>query len=140
MTDPRNFTTFTLARPRGGDFWRTATCDEVDCERQRNGWRTVLDLDTADGRRMAAWITNHSGRHGTIEREGNVVTLTFAAGQRCFERHRLPNMREPLYIVRDGDVRGLPRGGRRRVHQRGVDWVENMQEDLDKVRADRERG
>lgn len=134
------FTTFQLLRPVRGDFWRSATCEEVDCERQRNGWRTVLDLDTADGRRLATWIVDKSGRHGSIERVGNVVTMTFAAGQRCFEKHRVPNMREPLYVKRDGNLAGLPRGGRRVVHASGADWVDDMQENLDKVRTQRERG
>jgi hypothetical protein len=134
------YETFSLLRPGGPAFWRKATCDEVSCTRKANGWRTVLDLDTLAGRRQATWIVDHSGRHGSIERVGNVVTMTFAAGQDCFEPHRVALEREPIYIVRDGGVRREVPGGRRRVHQRGVDWVDNMQEDLDKIRTARERG
>jgi hypothetical protein len=133
------YQTFTLARPRTPDFWRNATCDEVNCRRKREGWRTVLDIGTATGARDAKWIVDHSGRHGTIERAGNQVTFTFAAGQDCFERHRVAHEREPVYIVRDGDHRGNPTG-RRRIHQRGADWVDHMQNDLDKLRQARKQG
>lgn len=133
------YQTFTLRRPRTPEFWRKATCDEVDCVRKRNGWRTVLDVGTATGARTAKWIVDFSGRHGSIERAGNQVTFTFAAGQDCFESHKVAIEREPLYIVRDGDHRGNPTG-RRRVHQRGTDWVEHMQEDLDKFRHDKRQG
>lgn len=133
------YQTFSLVRPRTEQFWRKATCDEVDCIRKRMGWRTVLDVGTATGARTAKWIVDHSGRHGSIERAGNQVTFTFQAGQDCFEQHKVALEREPLYIVRDGDHRGNPTG-RRRVHQRGADWVENMQEDLDKFRQARKQG
>lgn len=134
------YETFSLIRPSGPAFWRRVTCDEVDCERKRNGWRTVLDLNTLAGRTQATWIVDKSGRHGSIERTGNVLTMTFAAGQDCFEKHQVAIEREPLYVVRDGGARAPLAGGRRRVHQRGVDWVDNMQEDLDKVRAAKGRG
>lgn len=133
------YQTFTLARPRTREFWRKATCDEVNCARKRNGWRTVLDVGTAAGAQSAKWIVDFSGRHGSIERAGNQVTFTFAAGQDCFESHKVALEREPIYIVRDGDHRGNPTG-RRRVHAKGMDWVEHMQEDLDKFRQAKRQG
>ena len=107
--------------------------------RQRNGWRTVLDTSTSDGQTSANWIRLHSGRAYTLAEAGPIVTFTFAAGQDCFERHQQMIEREPLYIVRDGDRRGNPTG-RRREHTRGSLWVEDMQENLDKVRQDRKQG
>jgi hypothetical protein len=140
LKDARLYETFSLIRPDGRAFWRPATCDEVNCVRKANGWRTVLDLTTLAGRRQATWIVDESGRHGSVERVGNIITMTFAAGQDCFEQHRTPIEREPIYVVRDGGAQRAVPNGRRRVHANGLDWVENMQEDLDKVRTARERG
>lgn len=135
---PNAYQTFTIRRPATPAFWRKATCDEVDCERKRNGWRTVLDVGTATGARTAKWITDFSGRHGSIERAGNQVTFTFLAGQNCFESHRVAIEREPIYIARGGDLRAAV--GRRIVHSSGEAWRDHMAEQLDKVREDRARG
>lgn len=136
---PQVFRTWTLKRPRTVDFWRDATCAEVNCLRYRNGWRQVLDLGTRDGLRGAEWITRSSRRKFTREQAGNQVTFTFERGQRCFERHKVARERDPIFIVRDGDRRGNPTG-RRRVHTRGEDWRDHMQENLSAVAEDRRRG
>lgn len=135
---PSLYTTYSLRRPRGRAFWRAATCDEVECLRKRNGWRTVLDLGTTDGVKTARWISEHSGRAWTHTKAGNVVTFTFAAGQNCFEKHQVAIEREPIYIVRPGDLRRVLGAGR--THTRGADWVDDMQANLDKVREARQRG
>lgn len=140
MLPAQAYETFSIIRPRGQAFWRSATCDEVNCERKANGWRTVLDLNTLAGRRQATWIVDKSGRHGSIERAGDVITMTFAAGQDCFEQHKVAIEREPLYVVRDGTATRPLAGGRTYRHATGALWVENMQEDLDKVRRAREAG
>jgi hypothetical protein len=56
------------------------------------------------------------------------VYLVFTAGQPCFQykQHRIQVGREPLYIVRDGDHRGNPRGTRARQHLNPATWVEDF--------------
>jgi hypothetical protein len=54
--------------------------------------------------------------------------LVFDAGQPCFRasQHRARVDRPPLYIVRDGDYRGNPRGTKARLHQNPANWVEDF--------------
>lgn len=105
--------------------WRTASCQEVDCEAYQNGWVTVLDLSTELGEQQARYIKFHSGRHYTVEENYPLVTLTFPPEQQCFRPHQLPLERDPVLIVRDGDWRGNPTGNRR-VHTRVDDWVDDF--------------
>ena len=133
------YRTWSLVRPANREFFRDATCEEVNCLRFRNGWRTVLDLTTAQGLRTADWITRSSGRKYTLQQAEQTATFTFERGQRCFEKHKLARERDPIFVVRDGDHRGNPTG-RRRVHKYGVDWRDDMQENLSRVAEDRRRG
>lgn len=128
--------TYTISRPVGPQFWRKATCAEVKCERHLNGWVSKLDVGTTDGVKWARWITEKAGRNFTSTLVGQLLTLTFPAGQECFKGHRLPLERDPLFIVRGGDHRAFT--GERRTHVRGEDWRDDMQETLDRV-ADRKR-
>lgn len=114
-----------------------AACEQVGCQGWRHGWQTTVDETTRLGRDQAAYIRHRSGR--TFREQKTAAGLTvfrFESGQRCFTEHKT---RPELYVVRDGDFRGNPTG-RRRVHQRPVDWVEDMQEQLGKVADDRSRG
>ena len=106
---PAAFKTYVVGRPTATHF-RPATCAEVDCERRARGWRTAVDLSTELGRKQARYIKNHSGRTFTHTQAGTIVALTFPPGQDCFEQHRVPLEREPLFVVRQGDRRGNPRG------------------------------
>jgi hypothetical protein len=108
-------------------FTRPATCAEVQCPRQRNGWRSVMDTSTVQGRQQANWIRLHSGRAFTFTQQGPVVTFTFAAGQRCFGKHVVVAERDPLCRIVGGDFRGNPRGDAARV-LRPADWVDNFGE------------
>jgi len=132
--------TYQILRPTA-THWRAATCAEVDCPNYLNGWRTVVGEASDLGRRQAEYIRERSGRRFAETREvPDAVTFTFEAGQPCFAGHRLPVGRPELYVVRDGDWRGNPSGTRPRVHTRAEDWVEDMSETLDAVRARVERG
>lgn len=133
----RMYRTWTLARPIGPAFWRVVDCREFECVRWRNGWRTVLDLTTVDGVKTARWISGLSGRTFTHETAGQTVTFTFPAGQRCFEKHRRPLEREPLYVVRAGKLN--PRAPVQRRHVRGEDWRDEMQDDLGKLAEQKKR-
>lgn len=130
------FQTFTIKRPRTPDFWRTATCDEIECEAWRDGWETRIDLSTELGQRQAAYIVKRSGRSFSQEREGDMIIFVFTPGQRCFREHKVAIERDPIWIARPDNARP----DRIRKHTRGADWVENMQEEFGKVAEDRKRG
>jgi hypothetical protein len=119
--------------------FRVLTCKEADCQRHRDGWRSVLDTSTVQGAQQAKWIHSYSGRRFTYTQVGPVVTFTFAAGQSCFTKHQKPLERPELFVVRDGDWRGNPTGNAMR-HTQPEHWVEHHAESLDKIRSIQERG
>lgn len=121
---PESFKTYQIVAPRSTHF-RPASCGEVDCLNYANGFQAVIDTSTMLGERQARYIENKSGRHFTSDGGEPVVTYTFPAGQRCFTEHQLPLEREPLFVVRDGDYRGNPRGTKP-VHRRAEDWVDDF--------------
>lgn len=123
---PEAYKTYQVLQPTGSHF-RKGTCAEVDCPRQRNGWRTVLDTSTVQGQKQANWIRSKSGRAFTFVQQGPVVTFTFAAGQRCFGEHKVWLQREPILRIKGGDWRGNPRGDAARV-LRPADWIDNFGE------------
>jgi hypothetical protein len=104
---------------------QTATCAEVGCERQRNGWRSRADVSTVDGQKIANWIRLKSGRRFTHTQAGPVVVFTFPAGQTCFARHKKPVERAPLLRVVGGDWRGNPTGMPTR-ELRPADWIDDF--------------
>jgi hypothetical protein len=120
---------------------RKVRCEDVGCRFNRDGWETRVDISTELGKKQAKYIVDSSGRKFTMETTVGLtlVTFRFEPGQQCFAGHTDPQGWEPLFVVRDGDHRGNPTG-RRRVHQRGEDWVEDMGEHLDRVRDQREKG
>ena len=106
---------------------RQATCEEVGCEHYRNGWQVRVENLTPDLLHTA----KTSGRRYVEQSVAADETwLVFAAGQPCFKAatHRAPIGRPPLYIVREGDHRGNPRGTKARLHQRPENWVEDFAE------------
>src|SRR5262245_61194764 len=117
--------------------WRDATCAEVDCPQHLHGWLTAVDETTELGQAQAGYIRARAGRRYIERRTPTHTEFLFEAGQRCFAPHKVPLEREPLFIVRLGDWRGY---GPARVHARADDWIEDMQESLDKIRDARERG
>lgn len=131
--------TYKLDRPLTEQFWQRVGCGQVDCDRYRKGWTSQLDTSTIEGRKWALWIVNHSGRHFTKVERGPIVIFTFPAGQQCFEKHKRPRERDPLFVVRAGDHRGNPTGWKRQ-HSRGEDWRDDMAERLDAVAEAQRRG
>lgn len=118
---------------------RRATCAEVECPAYAGGWVMGFDLTDPEKAAAARWIRDHSGRKFTAQLAPGKVTLTFAAGQTCFEKHRVPLDREPFYVVRGGDFRGNPE--RYRVqHANAETFVDQWENDLDRLNTIRERG
>lgn len=134
----RMFQTYSLVRPAGRQYWRTITCEQAQCPRWRNGWRTVLNMTVAGDVRTARWIEKSSRRAFTHTLAGSILTFEFSAGQQCFDRHQEAVEREPLYVVRGGQVGRL--GPLVRKHARGEDWRDDMGELLTKVSEERARG
>lgn len=132
--------TYGLIAPSSTHF-RDATCDEVNCPNLERGWQTFVDESTDLGQRQAHAIRSLLGRHFTEEPgvAGGTV-FTFPPGQQCFEQHKVPLEREPLYVVRGGDWRGNPRRTPTRQHIRAEHWVEDFAEHQDGVARIRERG
>lgn len=135
------YETFQIATPRGPEYQRAATCEEVQCEHWLNGWVTRVPADSD----LEYLIRKErSRRPWTLEqRDESTVSFTYGAGTPCFRAstHRV-NVRPDLpqlFVVRGGDWRGNPTGARR-VHQRPDDWVENLQESTESLRETIERG
>lgn len=130
--------TFQIDQPLDTHF-RLATCREVDCANYAHGWKMGFDLTDEDKAASARWIRDKSGRSFTFEVTDRKVVFTFAAGQRCFKRHRVPLEREPFYVVRRGDFRGNPDGTVQR-HRSADTFIDQWESDLDQLNTVRERG
>ena len=92
--------TFQIDQPLETHF-RRATCQEVECKAYAFGWKMGFDLTDPDKVAAARAIRDKSGRTFTVELVDALgpnpkVILTFAAGQRCFQTHRVPLEREPF--------------------------------------------
>ena len=138
LMEPGAYKTYAIVSPLATHF-RPATCAEVDCPHFLHGWRTRIETLTAELLREA----RNSGRHYTVQQiaEGESY-LVFQAGQPCFKasQHRTRMDRPPLYIVRDGDHRGNPRGTKARLHQRPENWVEDFAGHQQKLADEIEKG
>ncbi|MFI6530515.1 hypothetical protein [Streptomyces uncialis] len=118
------YKTYAVVAPASSHF-RTATCAEVACPQYVSGWRVRLEALTPDLQRAA----RSSGRRYSEQQIAVGETwLIYEPGQPCFRaaEHRARVDRPPLYLVRDGDHRGNPRGTRARLHQRPGDWLEDF--------------
>lgn len=114
---------FAIAQPLATHF-RQATCKEIECAAYVEGWQTIVP----DASPQANYIRNRSERTYT-ERYGDngMVEFTFPPGQMCFNSwaHRVPNGRPEIFIHESL--------GNRRVHTRGIDWVEHVHDEIDPV-------
>jgi hypothetical protein len=128
---------------------RPATCREADCQAYLNGWTTSVDETTELGAAQAYYIRHDSGRRFTEERTIGLTVFRFEAGQTCFlpappgqpstHRHSVPLERTPLFVVREGDWRGNPRGIEPRILG-ADDWVDDFANHQNKLAEARERG
>ncbi|MFJ4624225.1 hypothetical protein [Streptomyces sp. NPDC088812] len=135
---PDAYKTYAIVSPLTSHF-RPATCAEVDCPHYLHGWRVRVESLTPDLLHAA----RNSGRRYTEQPVAAGETwLVFEAGQACFKarEHRTRMDRAPLYVVRDGDHRGNPRGTRARLHQRPENWVEDFAEHQQKLADEIEKG
>lgn len=132
--------TFQIVAPKA-THTRKATCEEVECEQYARGWRIQVDLNTDLGQKQAHYIKHSSGRsyRVTDQREG-LVTLEFRPNQPCFQEHRVPIGRPEVFRVKGGDHRGNPLKTPTRVHKKPEFWLEEFQENQDRIKTRIERG
>ncbi len=133
------YTTYQIVTPLSTHF-RPATCDEVGCEAQANGWMTRVDERTELGQRQAHYIRSKAGRAFREERDpAGLTAFTFPPGQRCFQRHRVRLDRPERFLRRDGDWRGNPTG-RVVQHTSPAHWQEDFAEHQDRIADQIARG
>lgn len=113
------------------------TCEQVNCEAWRLGWKTALDVADATQRGLARWIVDESGRAYTWEQIGTAITFSFPPGQQCFAEHR-EQVRPGIYVVRDGDYRGNPTGWKVKLHERA--WVDDFGEHQERLADEQRKG
>lgn len=135
---PEAVKTYEVARPRQTHS-RPATCVEVGCAAHAHGWATLADERTEQGRLVAHQVRSTCrpvdvklapAMHARVRRyietsEDGVTHFTFPPGQVCFAPHTVELERPSLYVVKDGDYRGNPRGTTPIIHKSGADWVED---------------
>lgn len=118
--------------------WREATCAEVECPEFQNGWTTRLPRGSE-----LVDVLRRSGRrfHEITDLTSPELEFIFEPGQPCFRAttHRVRVDRPELFVVREGDWRGNPRGTSRQ-HRRPEDWVDDFATHQDKLATALERG
>ncbi|MET7441188.1 hypothetical protein ACFYQQ_01245 [Streptomyces sp. NPDC005496] len=124
LMGPAAYKTYAVVAPLSSHF-RKGTCAEVGCGHYRDGWRVRVEALTSDLLHAA----KTSGRRFVEQQVAEGETwLLFEAGQPCFRaaEHRVRVDRPPLYVVRDGDHRGNPRGTKARVHHTPANWLDDF--------------
>jgi hypothetical protein len=128
-----------LHRPDNGpqEFWRSASCAEIECDGWRLGFSLRIDESTPLGQAQAAYLRADRTRRAHESRDPVGLTVfAYEPGQRCTAsddiRHRVAVVREPLYILR------TPTKGRRQVG--ASQWVDTLHENTDRVATLRARG
>lgn len=139
--------TYAIRSPLATHF-RKATCEEVDCSAWRNGWTLLIDGLSAD----LYYTATHSGRkyREVLITASEVMAplyptagryLVFEAHQPCFasNSHRVTLERPAFYFVgRHPKQQPLQIARARQLND--VDFVDHMQEHLDHIREEIERG
>lgn len=112
--------------------FRKGTCEEAECRHYLEGWGTPANaFDNEDLVRL-----RRMGYHWAVVQitEGE-DHLWFEAGQRCFrswaEPHLVQLQRPGIFIVRDGDHRGNPRGTEPTVFSGPDAWADSLNTNLE---------
>ncbi|HTY35420.1 hypothetical protein [Mycobacterium sp.] len=134
---PQAYRTVAFARPLTRDFWRPASCADVDCEHYLRGWATKVLPGSAD----EAAVRGSGRAWSAVEKtEDGFLRFMFPPGQACFRAstHRVPVEREPIWFSRNGDHRA-DLGGHVR-HTRVEHWVEELAEQSARITDAVQRG
>ncbi|SEO83536.1 hypothetical protein [Actinacidiphila rubida] len=138
LMGPESYKSFVISQPLA-THWRPATCEEVNCADHANGWKVRVEGLPAQ---MLHDARTSGRRYSELPVAEGETWLIFEAGQPCFRasQHRAPLSRPPLYLVRDGDHRGNPRGTRARLHQRPESWRDDFAEHQQTLADAQQRG
>lgn len=125
MTKPQLFTVTTPP----STHWRLASCEEVDCEKWRNGYVAVVTEPNPDEIDALVRTVRQTGREFREERTEVGVKLHFPPGTKCprWQEHRVRVDREPLFIH---GYRGQSGQGRMVGEN---EWHERFAETLDEL-------
>lgn len=120
---------------------RVASCEEVECDHYARGWVIKIDLGTDLGQRQARYIKYDSGRsYQVVDQRDGLITLRFKQGQPCFTEHRVKVGRPEIYRVKGGDHRGNPLRTPVRTHKKPEFWLEEFQENQERLKRATEKG
>lgn len=132
-----NYKTYQMLVPLQ-THWKVVSCETVQCPQAIRGWASMIDESTDLGIQQAGYIRKSSGRKFTESRTPEGLTrFEFSGGQECFATHRVRNQDvQEIFLVRDGDWRGNPRGTQAYRHTHADYWVEDFAEHQQNI-ADR---
>lgn len=139
---PQAKKTYSIRAPLA-THWRSATCEEVDCELYTDGWRLRAELVgeadrhfiLASGRRYME-LDVAEGEAWLVFGPGTPCLLQWACGQPFTDRHHKVQVRPEVYILTPGDWRmwcGSPYR-----FDRQSQWVEDFGEHQERL-SDRAR-
>lgn len=138
LMGPEAYKSYVISQPLA-THWRPATCEEVNCPDWQHGWKVRVEGLSAEN----LHTVRHCGRRfSELPVTEGETWLIFEAGQPCFRvsQHRAPVGRPPLYLVREGDHRGNPRGTKARLHQRADSWRDDFAEHQQTLADAQQRG
>ncbi|WP_406156981.1 hypothetical protein [Streptomyces canus] len=138
VAGPEAYKTYEMSSPLS-THWRPATCAEANCQYYADGFQVRVEGLAP----QVLYAVQHSGRKYTVQQVAEGETyLAFEAGQPCLRQslHRVRVERPPLYLVRDGDWRGNPRGTKARLHQNPENWVEDFATHQQAIKDEIEKG
>lgn len=124
-----------LVRPAGQEFFRRATCAEVECPGYTHGFSLRIDEGTKLGQQQAAYLRSDRSRRAQEHRdELGLTVFSYAPGNPCTEdggTHKVPIERDPLFVLRRGTAR----------RQVGAsEWTDTLHEATDRITELRARG
>lgn len=135
----RMYTTFGIRAPRS-THWVPATCEEVQCQNYVRGFRTSMDESKPVGEGNAKLLRADKTRtKKEYKDEYNMTIFEYPPGTKCFNTHTKRLEKPEIYIVRDGDHRGNPKGTPTRTHTKAEFWTEEFSEVQDKIKKALER-
>lgn len=120
----QNMKTYQILAPASSHF-RPATCAEVHCSDWENGWKIRLEGLPPQ---LEYTARNAGKKFKELHISETENWLVYEAGQSCFKvsTHRTRLDRQEIYLVKDGDWRGNPRGTQARQHSSAADWVDDF--------------